>query len=154
MHHAGRDVKPSPVRLVVGASSSSSSGKRNEPITFTSFQPGLHTLRRASTWQTAHRHGPWKPRLAHHEAGHIVLMELLGMGAGLRAEIGEDRGAAHWPPGAFDSLAKPQPDPSGIWAATAASVHHAGLMAELLYAGTPWSGPIFYADQTDYLRAD
>lgn len=131
---------------------SSSSGKGNESIT--SFQPGVHTLRRASTWQTARRHGPWRPRLAHHEAGHIVLMELLGLGVGLRAEISQDCGAAHWPPGTFDSLAEPQPDPSGIWAATAASVHHAGLMAELLHTGTPWRGPVFYPDQTDYLRAD
>ncbi len=47
-----------------------------------------------------------------------------------------------------------QPDPSGIWAATGAAVHHAGLMAELLHTGTPWHGPVFYLDQTDYLRAD
>lgn len=118
------------------------------------YQPSANTLRRARTWQTVVWHGPWKPRLAHHEAGHIVLMKLLGLSAGLRAEIGQDCGAAHWPPGTFDSLPEPQPDPSGIWAATAASVHHAGLMAELLHSGSPWRGPVFYPDQTDYLRAD
>lgn len=114
---------------------------RSKSINF--YLPSTNTLRRARTWQTVTRRGPWKPRLAHHEAAHVVMMEWLGLSTGLKAEIGHACGATHWPPGTFDSLAEPQPDPSGIWAATAASVYHAGLIAELLHSGTPWC-PLFF----------
>jgi hypothetical protein len=91
--------------------------------------------------------------MAHHEAGHIAIMEWLGLN-GLKAEATATSGQAHWPPGLFDSLPPAEPDPTGIYAAMAASVYHAGLMAELLHTGDAWRGPIFYPEQTDYLRAD
>lgn len=126
--------------------------RRNELIT--SFLPSAATLRRCCTWQTMARLGPWRPRLAVHEAGHLALMEWLGLGVGLKAEITAAGGVAHWPPDTFKSLGEPEPDPSGIWSATAASVYHAGIVAELLHEGTTWCGPIHYPEQTDYLRAD
>ena len=43
---------------------------------------------------------------------------------------------------------------SGVLSATAASVLHAGVMAELIESGTPWAGPVHYAEATDYQRAD
>lgn len=119
----------------------------------TSFLPSTSTLRRSCAWQTYRRRGAHVERLAHHEAGHIALMEWLGL-TGLKAEVSSTSGLAHWPPGVFESLPPPEPDPTGIWRATAASVYHAGVMAEMLHEGAAWSGPIWYADQTDYLRAD
>lgn len=119
----------------------------------TSFIPGSNTLRHASDWQVPPRGGPCLVRLAHHEAGHIVLMELMGL-TGLKAEATPTSGLAHWPQGVFDSMPDPEPDPSGIFAATAAAVFHAGLIAELLHKGVPWKGPIFYPEQSDYIRAD
>lgn len=64
-------------------------------------------------------------------------------------------GEAIWPAREFFAeLAEPPPDESGILAATAASVFHAGVAAELILAGVPWGGPIRYPHATDYQRAD
>lgn len=122
---------------------------RNELIT--SFLPHTDTMRKSWSWQMMTRRGPWKQRLAAHEAGHIVVMEmLLGLNAGLKAEISAAGGVAHWPENTFKSIGEPEPDPSGVWAATAASVFHAGAIAELLHEGATWRGPIFYPEQSDY----
>lgn len=64
-------------------------------------------------------------------------------------------GEAQWPAREFfASLDDPHPDESGILAATAASVFHAGVAAEMILAGVPWAGPIRYPHATDYQRAD
>lgn len=51
-------------------------------------------------------------------------------------------------------LNDPPPDPSGELAASAAAVFHAGVMAELIDAGHPWTGPIFYPEASDFLQAN
>lgn len=43
---------------------------------------------------------------------------------------------------------------SGQVAATATAVFHAGLMGELLWAGLPWIGPIYYPEQQDFQNAE
>lgn len=119
----------------------------------TSFLPGSNTLRHACEWQMPHRGGPCLVRLAHHEAGHVAVMEWLGL-TEIKAEATPVSGLTHWPLGVFESLPQPAPDPSGIYAATAAAVYHAGVIAELLQMGTTWRGPIFYPEQSDYAKAD
>lgn len=94
-----------------------------------------------------------------HEAGHIVLMQWVGLlppEATIAAtDDGRVTGEAQWPaPETFAQLPDPGPDESGVLAATAAAVFHAGLAAELIESGAPWAGPIHYADATDYQRAD
>lgn len=83
----------------------------------------------------------------------MLLMESLGL-CNLRAEATPTAGLAHWPPGVLESQPQPPPDPTGIWTARAAAVFHAGKMAELLYAGATWTGPVWYGDQADYKAAD
>ena len=128
---------------------------RCERITsYLAHLPSAATLRRSMPWQSPPRSGPDLVLIAHHEAGHIVLMEWLGLTDGLTAEATPTAGLAHWPAGAFDALPAQTPDPTGVLAATAAAVYHAGLMAEMMQAGSTWAGPIFYPAQTDYQRAD
>lgn len=118
--------------------------------------PLARHLRICQPWQARH-YDPALPeleRIAFHEAGHVVLMQdLLGLD-GMRAQASEQGGEAHWPPGVFDNLPEPSPDESGILAATAAAVFHAGVMAEQIRSSRPWTGPVFYLHQTDFQRAD
>lgn len=113
---------------------------------------------------------PWQPlpdsslfgnaleRVAYHEAGHVVVMQWLGLaspGASIHAANSVVRGATEWPDRVlWQDCPDPPPDESGALAATAASVYHAGLMAELVHAGVHWVGPIHYPHATDYQRAD
>jgi hypothetical protein len=130
------------------------SGRCERITSYLAHIPSAATLRRSMPWQSPPRSGPDLVLIAHHEAGHIVLMEWLGLTDGLTAEATPTAGLAHWPAGAFDALPAQTPDPTGVLVATAAAVYHAGLMAELMQAGTTWTGPIFYPAQTDYQRAD
>ena len=120
--------------------------------------PAHATLRRAQPWQTRPNLPDALRQAAVHEAGHIVLMQWVGLlppEATITAYDGRVTGEAHWPaPESFAQLPDPGPDESGVLAATAAAVFHAGIVAELIESGAPWAGPIHYADATDYQRAD
>lgn len=54
----------------------------------------------------------------------------------------------------FAAMADPSPDESGELSATAASIFHAGMAAELLFLGIPWVGPVFYPEQLDFQQAE
>lgn len=125
---------------------------RSETVNPYSF-PSANTLRRVQPWQYFPSAGPCLVRVAHHEAGHVVLMESIGLDQ-LRAEATAISGRAHWPDGVLEATPQPEPDPTGIWAARAAAVFHAGRMAELLHTGAPWTGPVWYGAQVDFTVAD
>lgn len=121
--------------------------------------PDHATLRRAQPWQTRPNLPDALRQAAVHEAGHIVLMQWVGLlppEATISAnDDGRVTGEAHWPAReTFAQLPDPGPDESGVLAATAAALFHGGVMAELIESGAPWAGPIHYADATDYQRAD
>lgn len=125
---------------------------RCEPVTFFDF-PSTTSLRRAQAWQDLPHAGPCLVRVAHHEAGHVVLMESLGLDQ-LSAEATDNAGRAYWPEGVLESTPQPEPDPTGVWAARAAAVFHAGRMAEQLHQGRPWTGPIWAGADVDFQLAD
>lgn len=125
---------------------------RCEPVNPYPF-PSTTCLRRAQAWQDLPHAGPCLVRVAHHEAGHVVLMESIGLDQ-LRAEATANAGRAHWPEGVLESTPQPEPDPTGVLAARAAAVFHAGRMAEQLHQGRPWCGPLWYGDQVDFQVAD
>lgn len=120
--------------------------------------PTAATLRRVQPWQARTRHADTRRHVAVHEAGHVVLMRWIGLespAATIHTDTSGASGEAHWPAREFFAqLDDPQPDESGILAATAASVFHAGVVAELIESATPWAGPIHYPNATDYQRAD
>lgn len=114
--------------------------------------PDSHTLRRACQWQSAPPATIDLTRVAIHEAGHVVMMEWIGM-TGLSATATPTSGQAHFPID-LHNLPDPGPDATGQLAATAASIFHGGMMAELLFAGIEWVGPIWYPKQLDHIRAE
>lgn len=116
--------------------------------------PTAASLRRAWAWQpqAPELKGPSLPRVAHHEAGHVVLMEFFGL-IGVSAEASPISGRAFFPD-MWHELPEPCPDPSGELAATAAAVFHAGLAAELIFSGVVWCGPVLRLDAVDHQRAE
>lgn len=121
--------------------------------------PSTATLRRMQPWQTRPKLPDPQRQAAVHEAGHIIVMRWIGLlppeATITTTDDGRVSGEAHWPAReTFAALPDPGPDESGVLAATAAAVFHAGLAAELIEAGAPWAGPIHYADATDYQRAE
>lgn len=84
--------------------------------------------------------GPDLARVAHHEAGHVVLMEWCGI------PVSEATAAPH------EGLACIAPDDSEpldletleydkpLAAAQLGAMYHAGIVAELMHAGHPWRG--------------
>lgn len=114
--------------------------------------PEASSLRRAQAWQDPPYSGPSLERVAHHEAGHIVLFEWLGLD-GIKATASPTSGRAFFPE-VFPPLPDCPPDNSGELAATAAAVFHAGVIAELLHSGHAWKGPIHYAKHRDFQQAD
>ena len=116
-------------------------------------RPSPTSLRQCWPWQPRGHAGADLERVSYHEAGHVVLMEWLGL-EDVRAEATATGGVAHMPPGLVDSLSDPSEDESGILAATAAALFHAGVVAEMINRAEPWAGPIYYPDQDDFKRAD
>ena len=122
--------------------------------------PKPSTLRRLAPWQSRPPHTGHDVRrlVAVHEAGHVVLMRWIGLespAATIHADDAGTRGEAHWPDRQFFAqLPDPTPDETGILAATAASVFHAGVVAEQIELGNPWAGPIHYPEASDYQSAD
>ena len=114
--------------------------------------PRPAVLKRAWGWQGHHlAHGPNLGRMAFHEAGHVVLLEWLGIGA-VAATATHSEGLTHLPDVPSESPAAP--DPTGEATAAAAAVFHAGTVAELLHAGARWAGPIFRPVTDDHRKAE
>lgn len=116
--------------------------------------PDIRYARRAWEWQPEppELKGPGLARVAHHEAGHIVLMEWVGF-VGMVAEASETAGSAKFPEHWRD-LPEPSEDTTGEVSATCAAVCHAGLAAELLYFDLPWAGPVLRLRQADHQLAE
>ena len=114
--------------------------------------PRPAVLKRAWGWQGHHlAHGPNLGRMAFHEAGHVVLLEWLGIGS-VAATASSTEGLTHLP----DVPSEPPaaPDPTGEATAAAAAVFHAGTAAEGLHAGATWAGPIFRPMTDDHRKAE
>ena len=115
--------------------------------------PKPNSVKRCWPWQ------PWPDMVrnlvsvAHHEAGHIVALEWIGLSTTLSATASATEGAAYHGVMPGTRPAGP-PDESGEITAAGASMFHAGLMAEMILHGKVWSGPIHYPDQEDYQRAN
>jgi hypothetical protein len=90
-------------------------------------------------------------RTAHHEAGHVVLMEWAGL-TPIKASATERAGLAEW-----DLAHIGVEDPTGydrpLAAAHAAAVMHAGIVAELIHARLPWRGVLFRPRSQDWKLA-
>ena len=121
--------------------------------------PNARTLHRAQPWQSL----PARPldvrrAIAVHEGGHIVLMRWVGLqppAATIHVDAAIASGEAHWPAREFfAALPEPDPDETGVLSSTAASVFHAGIIAEQIEVGAPWAGPIHYPHASDYQRAE
>lgn len=114
--------------------------------------PNSHSLKRCWQWQSHQPPLPELARLAHHEAGHIVLFEWLGFSE-LNATVTSTDGLAYF--GTHRGAVTVGPlDESSEVTAMAASVFHGGLMAELIFAGGTWNGPLYYPWASDYQRAN
>ena len=123
---------------------------RGEPIAFMP-EPRADSIRFVCLWEPLPKLKPTRLNLAHHEAGHIIFLEWLGIET-QGAEIGSKGGLTHITPN--NSTPQLQPDTDGIATAIGAACYHAGLMAELLFAGhEPPSGPMRYAS-SDFAKAD
>jgi hypothetical protein len=115
--------------------------------------PNLYSLKRCWPWQSAPSTVPDLARIAHHEGGHIVMFEWLGLTTGLSATASPASGLAYHgvTPGVYHAG---PPDETGELTAMAASAYHGGLMAELILAGIDWRCPIHYPHESDYQRAN
>lgn len=109
-------------------------------------------LRRVLSWTSLPERRPGIARMAHHEAGHVVYLEWLGI-FGTSATATPTSGLTHLPE--IQNPQRPEPeDASGEITAQAAAAFHAGLMAEMLYARDKWTAPIRYPAHDDFCRAD
>lgn len=95
--------------------------------------------------------GPSLARTAHHEAGHVVLMEWVGI-TPTGASATERGGLAHWDLTEIAD-ATPADYDRPLAAAQAASVMHAGVVAELIHAGLPWTGVLYRPRSQDWKLA-
>lgn len=129
-------------------------GQRREAVTYS--WPSLNTLRRSHVWvqvPNAMRQ-PCLTRVAHHEAAHVVTMSEFGLQCP-KAVATATGGSASWPTELPDTPDQPAPDPRAAeLSATAAAVYASGSMAELLYLGIPWTGPLHYPHQPDYQMSE
>lgn len=118
--------------------------------------PPARSSRYAAPWlfgRPYHLQGPSIVRVAHHEAGHVVYMEWLGLD-GLTAEARPESGSALFKlPAASRDTPTPQ-DVGGLLSAEAAALYQAGWAAELLWSRTPATGPLHQPDAVDYKMAD
>ncbi|UCV00319.1 hypothetical protein [Acidovorax radicis] len=121
---------------------------RGESVTFFHF-PHAASLRRVWSWQKYPYAEPSLERMAYHEAGHVVLLEWLGLDSP-RAVATTTDGLTQLP--AHGEVVAP-PDPTGELAAVAAAMFHAGIAAELIHFGMHWHGPI-YLLHDDHKRAE
>lgn len=90
--------------------------------------------------------------MAFHEAGHVVLLDWLGLGSNLRATATEADGFVHLPRLNLPTVVAN--DETGELAATAAAMFHAGTIAEMILCGATWIGPVYRPRQDDHQRAE
>lgn len=99
--------------------------------------------------------GPNLARIAHHEAGHAVLLEWAGI-ATAGSTVTERGGVVNIDLARVDSDAATGVDQDydrPLAAAHLAACWHAGIVAELLYAGQPWRGVTVRMNSTDWSAA-
>lgn len=97
--------------------------------------------------------GPSLERTAHHEAGHIVAMEWCGL-TPIGASATEREGLAEWDLSELDADDdRPAAHDRPLAAAQAAAVPHAGIVAELIHAGLPWTGVLVRERSQDWKAA-
>lgn len=96
--------------------------------------------------------GPSLARTAHHEAGHIVLMEWCGL-TPTGASATECEGLAEWDLSEIGADDEQVAHDRPLAAAQAAAVFHAGIVAELIHAGLPWTGVLIRARSQDWETA-
>ena len=113
--------------------------------------PSPSTLRRCWEWKSLHATPPDLARVARHESGHCLVAGYFAM-PGLRATASAHSGLTTYdfPP----DIPEPGADVNGALTATAASIFHAGVMAEMLYLNIPWAGPVHYARHADFQHAE
>ncbi|MDD2917437.1 hypothetical protein [Rhodoferax sp.] len=114
--------------------------------------PNPNSLKRCWPWQTYPAPLPDVQKLAHHEAGHIVMFEWLGFSES-NATITPTGGLAYFGTNPGRATVGPLDESSEI-TAMAASLFHGGVIAELIFAGGVWTGPLFYPWASDYQRAN
>ena len=114
--------------------------------------PDSRSIKRCWLWQPCPDFVRDLASVAHHEAGHIAALEWAGLGPTLSATATATGGAAYHGILPGNRPAGP-PDETGEIVASAASMFHAGLMAELLLHGRAWTGPIHYQAE-DFDRAN
>lgn len=95
--------------------------------------------------------GPNLERIAHHEAGHIVQMRWAGL---------EPKHATATPTAGVAEFCEVEPvhhpiaaDDQTLVSAWCASVYHAGVIAELIHAGLPWTGVLYRPQSQDWKNA-
>lgn len=114
--------------------------------------PAAESIRRVWQWARRPPQTGSLEQMSFHEAGHAVLLELFQM-PGISATASPTSGrVVH-----SLKLSNPPPPPTdatGALAAVVASFFHAGVCAELIWSGTPWSGPIQDLSSHDYQRAN
>lgn len=141
-----------PACTIEGGGAATGLEQRRESITYS--YPEQDALRRSQPWMETPRvfRIPSLERVAHHEAGHVVMLRWIGLDSP-RATACATGGLAFLPTVLPDT--PPQgPDESGEVACCAASIFHAGAMAELLHERITWTGPMFYPEQVDFQEAN
>jgi hypothetical protein len=113
--------------------------------------PPPHSLGRCWPWESLPQTVNIE-RVAHHEAGHAVIGEWLGL-PGIRATAEPSKGLMKHGLD-FGALPAPGPDEDGRLAGTAASLFLGGFAAELIWAGRPWAGPVHCPAQADFQNAE
>ncbi|WP_287369025.1 hypothetical protein [Thauera sp.] len=96
--------------------------------------------------------GPDLTRTAHHEAGHVVLMEWAGL-TPTKAHATEREGAAEWNLEEITTEPDQAGDDTPLAAAHAAAVFHAGIAAELIHVGHRWQGVTARMRSSDWAHA-
>jgi hypothetical protein len=96
--------------------------------------------------------GPSLERIAHHEAGHVVLMEWAGV-IPTEATATERQGIARFDAAQFEDETDSTGYDRPLAAAQAAAMFHAGIVAELIYTGTAWRGITVRERSDDWLKA-
>ena len=124
---------------------------RGEPATLYPH-PADDSLRRAWAWQAHPFAGEDLARVAIHEAGHVVLLEWLGV-THTAAQAGAQRGHVRvMEPIEAQARIVPRSRPDLV--ATAAAIFHSGTCAELIASGLAWAGPILRMEQADHQNAE
>lgn len=91
-------------------------------------------------------------RYAHHEAGHVVLLEWVGI-APESARADDCGGEVRFDPGQLDQDAGPTDYDRPLAATHAAACFHAGILAELILTGQRWQGVTIRHKSGDWRKA-